>query len=431
MAKIKCSPQASAIRDPHEGRDVHSPFLPSASPPPGRIVLFSAALARDGVARNTVNLANALTRGGAAVEVVCLGGGPLASDLQGADLVRLGRALGPRPLALALAVPALAQHLARTRPAAVVSMGNHAHLAVWAALRGLPRTPRVYRISNDPFHPGDAGLGRVLREAGMRLVAGDGARLVSVSAAAAQRPVFAGARADGRLDVIPNGVDAAVVRARAAEPCDHPWLKDGRPFLVAVGRLHRQKNCEALIEALASLRAHGRRDLRLLILGRGRPAVRRRLQGLARRLGVAHAIRLEGEVENPFPLVARAAAYVLPSKWEGASNSLLEALACGVPVVAATTAGSAPEVLAGGRYGALAQPEPQALARAIAAQLDPATRATSGDRAADYALDGAVERMRRLVLAAPAAHDEIQMQAAARRHPGAVRRTLLGTDTEY
>ena len=372
--------------------------MSSASP----VILFSAALARDGVARNTVALANALVRGGTPAEVVCLAGGPLAAQLDGPRLTQLGQAPGPRALALSLAVPALAQRLARVRPNAVVSMGNHAHLAVWAALRGLPATPRLYRISNDPYHPGEGSLRRRVRNAGLRLIAGEATRLVSVSAAAAQRPVFAQARAEGRMDVAPNGVDAAAVRALAAEPCDHPWLGDGRPFLVGVGRLHRQKNFEGLIEALALLRGHGRRDLRLLILGRGDAAARHHLQGHARRLGVAHAVRLEGEVANPFPLVAAASAYVLPSRWEGASNSLLEAMACGTPVVAAVTAGSAPEVLAGGRYGVLAGPDPRDLACAVAVQLDPATRVLPGQRVADFGLDAALERMRRIVLAATA-----------------------------
>lgn len=383
---------------------------------PAPVVLFCGALARDGVARNTVRVANALARRGVAVEVVCLEAGPLAEELEGPALVRLGRPRGPRPLALAAAAPALRRRLAEGPVGVVVSMGNHAHLAVWAALRGLPRIPRLYRISNDPFHPGERALSRALRDVGLRLVAGDATRLVSVSAAAARRPVFEAALRDGRLDVVPNGVDAAAIRARAAVPCDHPWADDGAPFLAAVGRLHRQKNCDALIEALALLRADGHPDLRLLVLGRGAPRTRRRLEALAQARGVGAAVRFEGEVANPFPLVARAAAYVLPSRWEGASNSLLEALACGPPVVAAETAGSAPDVLAGGRYGALARPEPRDLARAIARQLDPATRVAPGDRAADFGLEAAVERLCGLILAARAEHDEIQMPATTAGH---------------
>lgn len=397
---------------------------------PGPVVLFSAGLARDGVARNTVNLANALARRGVAIEVVCLDAGPLAAELNGVVLTPLGRPPGPRSLALAMAIPALRRRLAGARPAAAVSMGNHAHLALWAALRGLRHIPRLYRISNDPAHPGEPAPAAGLRNLGMRLVAADATRLVAVAAAAAQRPAFAAAWRARRVEVIPNGVDAEAIRARAAAPCAHPWLTDAAPFLVAVGRLHRQKNCEALIEALAILRARGHQGLRLLIVGRGEPATRRRLEALARARGLAEAVRLEGEVENPFPLVARAAAYVLPSRWEGASNSLLEALACGAPVVATTTAGSAPEVLADGRYGVLAEPDPEALAEAIAVQLDPATRVEPKDRARDYDLETALDRMVGLVLAASAAHDEIQMEAEGGRHLTPVGRNQRGRTKE-
>lgn len=420
MAKSKCWPQPAAI-----GR-----VQPAAMSSSGPVVLFCGGLARDGVARNTVNVANALARRGYPVEVVCLDAGPLAAELEGPVLTRLGRLPAPRALALAAAVPALRRRLAETRAGVLVSMGNHAHLAVWAALRGLPRLPRLYRISNDPFHPGEGALAAGLRNLGLRLIAGDATRLVSVSAAAARRPVFAAARREGRLEVVPNGVDAAHVRARAQAPCDHPWATDGAPFLAAVGRLHRQKNCDALIEALALLRGGGHPDLRLLVLGRGSPRTRRRLEALAQARGLAGAVRFEGEAANPFPLVARAAAYVLPSRWEGASNSLLEALACGTPVVAAVTAGSAPEVLADGRYGVLARPEAGDLARAIAAQLDPATRIAPADRAGDYSLDAAVERLCGLIQDAPAAHDEIQMSAGRPGHPAPVGRSLRGRSTE-
>lgn len=394
-----------------------------------RIVLFTAALARDGVARNTVNLANELGRRGCRVEVVCLTGGPLAAELDGPSLVCLGKPPGPRPLALALAVPALRTHLARAG-ATIVSMGNHAHLAVWAALRGLRGLPRVYRISNDPVHPGGHAVASGWRNLGLRLIAADATRLASVSAVAAQRPAFAAARAAGRIDVIRNGVDASAIATRAAAACDHPWLSDGAPYLLAVGRLHRQKNCEALIGALAILRGRGHPDLRLLILGRGKRAMQRRLLAAASELGVSGAVRLDGECGNPVPLMARSAAYVLPSLWEGASNSLLEALACNVPIVAAKTAGNAAEVLADGRYGVLAEPHAVSLAEAIALQLDPATRISPQDRVQHFALEAALDRMARLILAAPAAHDEIQMRRAGGRHLPPLDPTLPGAAKE-
>ncbi|MDZ4373675.1 MAG: glycosyltransferase [Phenylobacterium sp.] len=212
MAKIKCWLQSAVGR----GRTLR----PMPSPRP--IVLFCGGLAGDGVARNTVHLANGLARRGAPVQVICLSGGALVDDLQGPKLTCLGRVDGPRGVALAAAVPNLRRRLVSMAPSVVMSMGNHAHLAVWAALRGLPDTPRIYRISNDPDrhdHPTRGGL----REAGLRLVAQEATRLVCVSAAVAARAPFRRARRDRRVHILPNGVDVQVVRARASEPVRHPW----------------------------------------------------------------------------------------------------------------------------------------------------------------------------------------------------------------
>lgn len=155
------------------------------------VVLFCGALAGDGVARNTVHLANALSRRGVPVEVVCLRGGGLAADLRGPDITCLGSLGMPRPLALAAAIPALRRRLRTIDASVAVSMGNHAHLALWAALRGLPDVPRIYRISNDVSH--GKAFGRML---GLRLVAADATRLVCVSRQIAAASLFRRARRD-------------------------------------------------------------------------------------------------------------------------------------------------------------------------------------------------------------------------------------------
>lgn len=401
--------------------------MPSSRP----VVLFCGGLAGDGVARNTVHLANALARRGAAVNVTCLDGGALATELRGPTITCLGRGGGPRGLALARAVPALARHLGALRPSVVVSMGNHAHLAAWAALRGLPDTPRIYRISNDPAHGSGDPARSGLRNLALRLIASDATRLVCVSAAIAAREPFRRARRDRRVDVLPNGVDAEAIRTRARERLSHPWLADGRPFLIAVGRLHAQKNYETLIDALALVRERWP-EARLLVLGGGASERRASLEGRARALGLGEVVRFDGEAANPFPLMSRAAAYVLPSLWEGASNSLLEALACGVPIVASRTAGNAAEVLAGGRYGVLADPnDARDLARGIARQLTPAERLLPGDRAQAFRLEAVVERLCRIVAGARSAHDEIQMQAEGAGHLRPLSDGLRGTNTEY
>jgi len=392
-------------------------------PAQGPVVLFSADLAATGVARNTVNLANALARRRIATEVIALSGGALADGLQGARLTLLGRPRAPRAVALAASTPALHRRIAAAEPSTVVSMGNHAHLAVWAALRGLAGPARVYRISNDVAHAGEPAIARNLRQAGLRLIAADADRIACVSGRLAALPELDDARRAGRVETTPNGVDLAAVRRRAAEPCAHPWVGDGRPFLVAVGRVHPQKNYDTLVEALAVARGAGA-DMRLAILGGGTPARLQALRARADSLGLGDRLRLEGEVANPFPLVAAAAAFALPSWWEGASNSLLEALACGAPVVVSRTAGDAALVLDGGRYGRLVDPgDPCALARGLVEQSAPGpARVLPGARAQAFALDAAVDRLAATVLGAQRRregsreHDEIQMRPERARH---------------
>ncbi|MGH9444981.1 MAG: glycosyltransferase, partial [Terriglobia bacterium] len=105
--------------------------------------------------------------------------------------------------------------------------------------------------------------------------------------------------------------------------------------------------------------------LRLVILGEGR--LRRELEDLAKRLGVEDAISMPGYVSNVLPYMQRAAIYVLSSYGgESFPMVLIEAMACGLPVVAVDSSPGNREVLDGGRCGILAPPaDPEALANAI------------------------------------------------------------------
>lgn len=134
--------------------------------------------------------------------------------------------------------------------------------------------------------------------------------------------------------------------------------------------------------------------MRLIVLGKG--PEQSRLQALAEQLGIDADVDLTGHVANPLPFLRQAALFVLPSRWEGLSNALLEAMASGTPVVATRCTGST-EVLDRGRYGALVSVgEVDELARSITDELgrerprDELGRERSRDelirRAADYDL---------------------------------------------
>jgi glycosyltransferase involved in cell wall biosynthesis len=147
--------------------------------------------------------------------------------------------------------------------------------------------------------------------------------------------------------VIHNPVDVARVRRLSAQPITPDrdgawWDHDGFIRLVAMGRLEYQKGFDLLIHAVALC---NNPRLRLRILGEG--PLRSELEALARERGVASQVHLEGFQVNPYPILQRAHAFVLSSRFEGLPNVILEALACGTPVIATPAPGGVRETLLG------------------------------------------------------------------------------------
>jgi glycosyltransferase involved in cell wall biosynthesis len=143
-----------------------------------------------------------------------------------------------------------------------------------------------------------------------------------------------GVRRD-HVTIIPNPVDLQTVKRRAREPLDRP-RQEQAPTIVAAGRLADAKNYPLLIDAMSLVL--GRVPARLVILGQGeREAM---LRGLVAERGLSDAIEFAGFQENPWKHIARAEVFVLTSRYEGFGNVLIEAMACGVPVVATASPGT-------------------------------------------------------------------------------------------
>jgi len=169
------------------------------------------------------------------------------------------------------------------------------------------------------------------------------------------------------IRVVYNPLIPSDLEARIQVPCSHPWLAAGQPpVLLAAGRLTRQKDYPCLLRAFSILSQ--RHQMRLLILGEGpeRPS----LEALANELGLQTNVDMPGFVENVFTFMARASIFVLSSAWEGFPSVLVEAMACGVPVVATDCPSGPAEILEGGRHGLLVPVgDPVALAESLKATL--------------------------------------------------------------
>jgi len=148
-----------------------------------------------------------------------------------------------------------------------------------------------------------------------------------------------------KLTVINNPLDIDRIKNLAQQPLKLPLpntlerQSTGIVKLVAAGRLSREKGFDILIEAIA---LSSLRQLSVTILGRG--PLLETLQALARSKGVEHQVRFIGFQENPYAFMARADAFVLCSRHEGFPNVVLEALACGTPIIATPAPGGVKEI---------------------------------------------------------------------------------------
>src|SRR5262249_32827982 len=172
---------------------------------------------------------------------------------------------------------------------------------------------------------------------------------------------FGGARA--RVRVVHNPVDVPAVTSAAQEPIDDVDAKRWRhPVIVSAGRLAEVKNYPLLIEAFAILRR--RMPASLFILGQGDQE--RAVRALIAERGLDDSVHLCGFRRNPWSYMARADVFALTSKYEGFGNVLVEAMACGVPVVATRSPGTQEIVTPGGDGLLVDAHEPEAFAAALA-----------------------------------------------------------------
>lgn len=163
---------------------------------------------------------------------------------------------------------------------------------------------------------------------------------------------------------------AGMSHADAASTRPIAGAVSSRPVeLIAVGRLHPQKGYPVLLEALDELVHQRQRPVRLTIVGQGRLEAELRRIVWSRQLG--EYVRFAGQVANPCEWVVQADLFVLPSLFEGLPNALIEAVACGVPVIASDCPTGPREILENGRWGTLVPPgDARALAEAIEAFLN-------------------------------------------------------------
>jgi glycosyltransferase involved in cell wall biosynthesis len=307
------------------------------------------------------------------------------------DLAAAQARSGWEPIVVALAEPApLAAALAQ-RGIAVRRLGRRrlndprALVDCWRALRALrPAVVHTHLFYADVFGRIAARLARVpvvvttlhsteretLRRRrlwGMRVTARLADRVVAVSAPVRDAAAARLGLPPSAIAVIPNGIDLGAIAAAAPLPRPALGLPPDAIVVGCVGRLVESKGFDAVLAAVARV---GAPALHVVVAGDGPQRVH--LEALADRLGLASRVRFLGVRDDVPGLLRSLDIFALPSRFEGHSIALLEALAAGCACIV----GDVPELtqVAGAAALAVRPGDPIAVAAALEALLDPARR---------------------------------------------------------
>lgn len=362
---------------------------------PASLAIFLQDLAGGGAERVMTQLAAGIAGRGLDVDLILVRReGPYLRDLPaGVRVVPLARGR------TVTSIWPLVRYLRRERPNVLLSALVHVNIAAILAARLAGVGTRVVITEHNQISRNAARAGSALVWTAYRMVPRCyplASGIIAVSDGVAKDlSDFSGISRD-RIDVIHNPIVTAELFDRAKEPVDHPWFEmTGTPVIMGAGRLCEQKDFSTLIRGFAAVRAQ--RSAKLVIIGKG--PERKELEDLIERLGLCEDVDMPGFVTNPYALLKRASLFVLSSAWEGLPTVLVEAMACGTPVVSTDCFSGPREILQGGRYGPLVPVgDPETLSRAMMKTLDaPPPAAAAVQRSMAFSLPHAVDEYLRVL----------------------------------
>lgn len=315
-----------------------------------KIALFIAEFSGDGAERVFVNLAKEFILRGDAVDFV-------VGYVQNPVFLKQ---LPPRVNVVNLQVPRMAKsieplmaYLRRSKPDVLMATLVHSCcVAVLAKILARSRTKIIIREANTvTFDLGKYSFKRTAAMAlAVRILYPLSNAIIGVSGGVVNDLKKRLPGAHKKIHLVYSPIITNDMFEQADQKVDHPWFEDEEvPVILTVGRLTPQKGFDVLIKAFSQLRRSMR--ARLLILGEGE--LRNELQYLIVNLGLKDDVQLYGFDPNPFRYMARSRLFVLSSGWEGLPGVLIQAMACGCPVVSTDCPSGPSEILKGGKLGKL------------------------------------------------------------------------------
>jgi glycosyltransferase involved in cell wall biosynthesis len=366
-------------------------------------VVVVTNLARGGAQQVALTFARHLSAAGKLLQMLLLD--PTQRSLSSIKVNQVSGIFGlfGHKLLYPLCIPALAIRFRRLRPQVVLSTLLIANLVSLTAARlALGRHPLcvIRETTTIGARLAQSGLSGHVRLTLARWIYPLADIIIAPSQGVANDLVKIIGLPHEKVHILHNPTIDAEFEDRSREDVSHKFFSgSSAPVYIACGRLGPEKGYDTLLNAFGRV-AEKHPNARLIIMGEGQ--LRRELENLASTLGVSAAVDFAGYVANPLPLIRRSDVFVLPSRWEGLPNALIQALGCGTTPVATDCPSGPSEILENGRFGLLVPvDDAKALAEAmVRAWHSPLPKEKLKLRAQDFSEDRIFGQYEALVEAA-------------------------------
>lgn len=350
-------------------------------------VVVVTNLARGGAQQVALTFARHLSATGDLLQMLLLD--PTQRPLSSLNVNRVSGVLGPfgHKLLYPLCILVLAIRVRRLRPRVVLSTLLIANLASLAAARlALGRLPLcvIRETTTIGARLAKSGVSGKVRLTLARWIYPLADIILAPSQGVANDLVEIIGLPPEKVHILHNPTIDADFRDRSRENVSHRFFSaSSAPIYTACGRLGPEKGYDTLLKAFARV-AETHPSARLIVMGEG--PLREELEEMASALGISAAVDFAGYIANPLPLIHRSDVFVLPSRWEGLPNALIQALGCGTTPVATDCPSGPREILKNGDLGFLVPvDDAKALAQAMVhAWQSPLPKETLKLRAEDF-----------------------------------------------
>ncbi|MCK5373853.1 MAG: glycosyltransferase [Alphaproteobacteria bacterium] len=314
-----------------------------------RISLFIPDFEEGGAQKMMVNLANSLAEKSVSVDLV-------VACNQGSfnNLVNTNVNVVPLDCARTLhALPKLVRYINSEKPDVIISALYHANVICLAA-KCLSKKSRTKFIVTERNHlsskikNSNSVKDKILLPA-IKFLYPKADSVIAISKGVMDDVVELCALNDDKISYIHNPVVTPSFEKEIKSHSELLFPDSTLPLIIASGRLVEQKDYPTMLKAMALILK--KKPANLAILGKG--PLQKELAALSKELGIENNVTFKDFVENPLSYMKQADIFLMTSAWEGFGNVLVEALYCGLSIVATDCPSGPAEILDNGKYGYL------------------------------------------------------------------------------